>query len=109
MSFCVVCECVQPQDGISLVYHRLTQLLTVATLEGTLERYLTFCPSPISLSPVCPSSVCLFRPVFLENGQVAGMAFSGFAGTADNIGYVIPCCVISVSVSVRPLVCVSSV
>ena len=44
--------------------------------------------------------------MFLENGQVVGMAFSGFAGTADNIGYVIPCCVISVSVSVRLFVCV---
>jgi S1-C subfamily serine protease len=34
-------------------------------------------------------------PVFLENGEMVGMAFSGYAGNADNIGYVIPCCIIS--------------
>ena len=38
---------------------------------------------------------------------MVGMAFSGFAGSADNIGYVIPCCVISVSVSVCLLISVS--
>eukprot|EP00047_Mylnosiga_fluctuans_P007260 m.252119 g.252119 ORF g.252119 m.252119 type:complete len:579 (-) comp17615_c0_seq1:145-1881(-) len=29
-------------------------------------------------------------PVFRENGQVVGVAFSGYAGVADNIGYIIP-------------------
>eukprot|EP00055_Hartaetosiga_balthica_P015447 m.91249 g.91249 ORF g.91249 m.91249 type:complete len:627 (+) comp8866_c0_seq2:36-1916(+) len=29
-------------------------------------------------------------PVFQENGSVVGIAFSGYAGSADNIGYIIP-------------------
>ncbi|EGD79346.1 hypothetical protein PTSG_09760 [Salpingoeca rosetta] len=29
-------------------------------------------------------------PVFRENGKVVGVAFSGYAGAADNIGYIIP-------------------
>eukprot|EP00049_Salpingoeca_infusionum_P010645 m.183945 g.183945 ORF g.183945 m.183945 type:complete len:655 (+) comp14705_c0_seq3:47-2011(+) len=29
-------------------------------------------------------------PVFRENGTVVGVAFSGYAGMADNIGYIIP-------------------
>eukprot|EP00051_Salpingoeca_urceolata_P008402 m.105678 g.105678 ORF g.105678 m.105678 type:complete len:555 (-) comp15733_c1_seq2:217-1881(-) len=29
-------------------------------------------------------------PVFTENGLVVGVAFSGYAGSADNIGYIIP-------------------
>eukprot|EP00043_Microstomoeca_roanoka_P005913 m.58869 g.58869 ORF g.58869 m.58869 type:complete len:609 (-) comp13185_c0_seq1:171-1997(-) len=29
-------------------------------------------------------------PVFRENGKVIGVAFSGYAGSADNIGYIIP-------------------
>lgn len=28
-------------------------------------------------------------PVFRENGQVVGVAFSGYAGQADNIGCVV--------------------
>jgi hypothetical protein len=31
-----------------------------------------------------------YRPVFRENGSVVGVAFSGYAGAADNIGYIIP-------------------
>eukprot|EP01147_Barroeca_monosierra_P007393 gene7393-9758_t len=75
---------------------------TISVTRGVVSRVTTLNYSDFKF-PQLPSSLLLVvqidaainsgnsgGPVFRENGKVVGVAFSGYAGAADNIGYIIP-------------------